>query len=252
MGEYRVDELAAEVGISVELLRSYQSKGLLPAPIHRGRVAYYDDRHLDRLRAILDLKHQGYSLRMIANLLEHPVPGPATLADTLGEPEEEPFDLRELARRTRVPPAMLRSLEASGVLRPRRFQGQVQYTTADVRAVRMLLSLIGDGLPIEEFLRVARTQIEAAEEVAAGAVELFLEYVREPLLARKLSQKDEAEQLVAAFGLLLQATSTLISYNFQRLVINGLEDELARLGAKTELETLHRESRRRRLEVLPA
>jgi DNA-binding transcriptional MerR regulator len=222
MAEYRVDELAAEVGITVELLRSYQSKGLLPAPDHRGRVAYYDDRHLERLRAILDLKHQGYSLRMIANLLEHPVPGPATLADTLGEPEEEPFDLRELARRTRVPPAMLRSLEA------------------------------GDGLPIEEFLRVARTQIAAAEEVAAGAVELFLEYVREPLLERKLSRKDEAEQLVAAFGMLLQATSTLISYNFQRLVINGLEDELERLGAKTELATLHKESRRRRLEVLPA
>ena len=40
------------------------------------------------------------------------------------------------------------SLEASGVLRPRRFDGQVQYTTADVRAVRMLLSLIGDGLPM--------------------------------------------------------------------------------------------------------
>jgi DNA-binding transcriptional MerR regulator len=44
---YRVDELAALAGISVELLRSYQSRGLLPAPTHEGRVAWYDARHLE-------------------------------------------------------------------------------------------------------------------------------------------------------------------------------------------------------------
>ena len=44
MVEYRVEELAEEAGITVELLRSYQSKGLVPPPRHEGRAAWYNGR----------------------------------------------------------------------------------------------------------------------------------------------------------------------------------------------------------------
>ena len=259
--EVRVEELAAEVGISVELLRSYQSKGLLPPPRHEGRVALYDDRHLRRLREILDLKHQGYSLRMIGHLLgasgtsESPPEtsvSSAVLADTFSDVDEEPLTLRQVAERARVPPSMLRSLEASGVLVPRVADDDRHYSTADVRAVRMLLSLISGGLPIEEFMRAARTQIEASAQVAADAQDLFMHYVRDPMLVAGIDEDTEAEQLVSALALMLQATTTLISYNFQRRVLNGVAAELERRGADKELEVLKREARRRRLEVLPA
>ena len=36
---YRVEELAAAAGVSVELLRSYQTKGLVDPPRRDGRVA---------------------------------------------------------------------------------------------------------------------------------------------------------------------------------------------------------------------
>ncbi|HVM10285.1 MAG TPA: MerR family transcriptional regulator [Acidimicrobiales bacterium] len=258
MAEYRVEELAAEAGVTVELLRSYQSKGLLSAPRHEGRVALYDDTHLSRLREILDLKHQGYSLRMIAHLLGSgdatpaPRPSSAVLADTFADVDEEPLTLRQVAEQARVPPSMLRSLEASGVLVPRVADDDRQYSTSDVRAVRMLLALISGGLPIEEFMRAARTQIEANEQLAADARDLFLHYVRDPMLDAELDDDTEAEQLVSALALMLQATTTLISYNFQRRVLNGVAAELEKMGATTELEVLKREARRRRLEVLPA
>lgn len=253
MAEYRVEELAAEAGVSVEALRSYQSKGLLPAPRHEGRVAIYGDQHLARLREILDLKHEGYSLRMIASLLNPQTTRAApTIADTFSEAEEVRLSRREVADRTRVPPSLLRSLEASGVLLPRRDDPEHPYTTADVRAVRMLLTLISGGLPIEEFMAVARTQIETSKEVARGAVELFFHYVREPMLDSGVPAHEEADQLVASLALMLQATTTLLSYNFQRRVLNGLMEELERRGATEELEVLRRESRRRGLEVLPA
>lgn len=257
MAEYRVEELAAEAGVSVEALRSYQSKGLLPPPRHEGRVAFYGDEHAVRLREILDLKHQGYSLRMIAHLLQ--ASGVTTavtpvIADTFSAAgvEEERLSLRQVADRTRVPPSMLRSLEASGVLQPRTDDPEAPYSTADVKAVRMLLALISGGLPIEEFMAVARTQIETNAAVAQGAIDLFFRYVREPMLDSGLPEDDEAEQLVASLAMMLQATTTLISYNFQRRVLNGISQELERRGATRELEVLRQESRRRGLEVSPA
>ena len=48
--ELRAEELADQAGISVQLLRSYQSKGLLPPPRHEGRVAWYGPHHAERLR----------------------------------------------------------------------------------------------------------------------------------------------------------------------------------------------------------
>jgi DNA-binding transcriptional MerR regulator len=257
MAEYRVEELAAEAGVSVEALRSYQSKGLLPPPRHEGRLAIYGEVHLVRLREILDLKHQGYSLRMIAHLLSDsgaPSLSVPVLGDTFSasDAEEERLTLRQVADRTRVPPSMLRSLEASGVLQPRHDDADHPYSTADVKAVRMLLSLISGGLPIEEFMSVARTQIETNAAVAQGAIDLFFRYVREPMLDGGLPDEKEAEQLVSALALMLQATTTLISYNVQRRVLNGISDELERRGATRELEVLRRESRRRGLEVSPA
>lgn len=258
--EYRVDDLAAEAGITVELLRSYQSKGMLPPPRHEGRVALYDDSHLRRLREILDLKYQGYSLRMIAHLLGPadgavsvtPSPSRPVLADTFADVDEEPLTMRQVSERARVPPSMLRSLEASGLLVPRATGDDRRYSTADVRAVRMLLSLISGGLPIEEFMRAARTEIEANEKLATDAADLFFQYVREPLLDAGLDEDAQAEQLVSALALMLQATTTLISYNYQRRVLNIVTAELGRRGATKELEVLEREARRRRLEILPA
>jgi DNA-binding transcriptional MerR regulator len=239
--EYRVDELAHVAGISVKVLRSYQSKGLLPGPRHEGRVALYERRHLDRLTRILELKRRGYSLKAIAGVLEHGWDG-----DAIATADDELLSLREVAERTRVPPAMLRSLEASGVLRPRRVGNDLCYTDWDVRAVDMLLALLGSGLPMEEFMRVARVQIEAASDVAGGAVELFLRFIREPLRARGLSDSAEAERLVAGFRTMLEATTELVAYNFQRTVLGALQAELDASGSEAERAALAREISHRR------
>jgi DNA-binding transcriptional MerR regulator len=245
--EYRVEELAAAANVSVEQLRSYQSKGLLPPPRHEGRVARYGPHHLDRLRRILDLKGRGYSLKAIEGVLERgwEVDAPR-VTEAAVSPDDELLTLRELAERTRVPTAMLRSLEASGVLRPRRVGDELRYTAWDVRAVSMLLSLLGSGLPMEEFMRVARVQISAANEVAEGAVELFLRYLRDPLRARGLPDDEEGEQMVTGFRLMLEATTMLVAYNFQRMVLGALQAELEHSGSVAEREALAREVRRHR------
>ena len=250
MKAYRVEELAEAAGISVEVLRSYQGKGLLPPPRHEGRVAFYGPHHLERLRVVRDLKARGHSLRAIASLIQEGLPDrPRLIADAVAATEQETLNLVELAERTRVPPSLLRSLEGSGVLRPQVVGGERRYTAADVRAVRMLLTLVGSGMPMEEFMEVARVQLEAADTVAHGAVELFLRYVREPLLASGLPRREEADRLVAGFRLMLQAASELITYNFQRTVLNKLQEEMQRTGSRAERDALAREVARRRLDL---
>lgn len=238
---YRVDELAELAGISIDLLRSYQSRGLLPAPDHEGRVAWYDKRHLDRLRRIRELKAQGWSMRRIGEALNDRDRGLQGIVEAAVATDEDTFDLATLAERTGVPPAVLRSFEASGVLRPRHDpRGHAAYTSADVHAMRSLLSLIGTGVPMEEFMAVADVQLAAAQRLAEGTFELFLRYQREPLLARSLPAKVEADRLAASLRVLIESVGDLLAYNFARTMLDVAHAYLDEHGTKAERAALAR------------
>jgi DNA-binding transcriptional MerR regulator len=88
--EYRMEELARKAGITVRTLRFYRERGLIPPPRREGRIAWYDEHHLARLRTIAALLERGHTLNGIADL--------ATAFETgrdvgevlgLGEPTEE-------------------------------------------------------------------------------------------------------------------------------------------------------------------
>jgi DNA-binding transcriptional MerR regulator len=66
---FTIDELAALSGVPSRTIRFYQSKGTLPAPERRGRVAYYGVEHVDRLRVIADLQDRGLRLDAIRDAL---------------------------------------------------------------------------------------------------------------------------------------------------------------------------------------
>lgn len=81
--EYRAEELAVKAGTTVRNIRSYRDHGLLPAPERRGRVALYDDSHLDRLLLISKLIQRGYTLANIGELLSGQARG-VDVAELLG------------------------------------------------------------------------------------------------------------------------------------------------------------------------
>jgi DNA-binding transcriptional MerR regulator len=64
-----VDELARQAGTTTRQVRALQTQGLLPHPDLVGRTGVYDTAHLDRLRAILRLQAEGFSLASLALLL---------------------------------------------------------------------------------------------------------------------------------------------------------------------------------------
>jgi DNA-binding transcriptional MerR regulator len=78
-----VDELARVCGTTTRNVRAFQTLGLLPGPHLQGRRGYYDTAHVDRVRAILRLQREGFSLSAIGALFEASARG-ETLEAILG------------------------------------------------------------------------------------------------------------------------------------------------------------------------
>ncbi len=83
MGTLTIDELARLGGTTGRHVRALQTQGLLPRPTLVGRTGYYDVEQLDRLRAVLRLQHEGFSLAGIAVLLRA-IDAGMTLEDVVG------------------------------------------------------------------------------------------------------------------------------------------------------------------------
>ena len=69
MTEWRVEELAQEADVSVDTIRFYQKRRLLPPPQRRGRIAWYGPEHVERLARIKDLQRRGFSLAVIRRIV---------------------------------------------------------------------------------------------------------------------------------------------------------------------------------------
>ncbi len=91
-----MEELARLAGITVRTLRFYRERKLIPPPRREGRIAWYDDHHLARLRTITALLERGHTLSGIAELAEAFDHG-RDVGDLLGvggaPTEEEPVHL---------------------------------------------------------------------------------------------------------------------------------------------------------------
>ena len=245
--DYRVEALAAKADVSVDTVRFYQSRGLLPAPRREGRVAWYSDEHVERLGRIRRLQARGLTLATIARLLAGELDAAdealvtAVAADT---DDDVLLTLDELAERTGIPLGLLRAVVKEGLLVPRRAGGHDRFTSADVAAGAAGLRLLEAGLPLPEVLDLARRHHEAMREVAERAVELFDTHVRHPLRSSGLPDDEAAARLVEAFTTLLPATTELVTHHFQRTLLNVAQEHIERVGGAAELEAVNREAAR--------
>jgi len=240
---YRAEDLAAEVGISVPLLRSYQSKGLLPPPRHEGRVAWYGPHHRERLVHIRHLKERGYSLRMIAEAVADARPdGPPRSME-----EHEVLRLADVAERSGVPVAVLRALEASGLLRPHHLADGDRYSDADVRFVRNVLTLLEVGLSLEDLMRIARRQLEVSDALGRDVMDAWSQLVgarlrRPPRPGREAedTQSDHATRVAASIRALAAIVGQLVAYRVERAVLDAAQAEIEASGTEAERDALAR------------
>jgi DNA-binding transcriptional MerR regulator len=82
--EYTIDELAAVSQVPSRTIRFYQSKGALPRPQIRGRVAFYGPAHIERLKLIASLQDRGLRIDAIRDLMARIDKGELDVNEWLG------------------------------------------------------------------------------------------------------------------------------------------------------------------------
>ncbi len=267
----RVEQLSQRSGVAVDTVRYYQSKGLLAPPRREGRVAWYDDGHLERLARIRTLQQRGFTLATIVRLVDGELdaadealigelsglnrsttatdhgasdPDSAQPSEVPGPRADRLFTIAELADETGVPLALLKAVEAEGLLIPSRVGGQERYTDEDVAASRAGLLLLEWGIPLSALLEVSRQHHQATEAVAAQAVELFSTHVRGSLREGRRPDGEpagpndasgpEIDQLLQAYEQLLPAVTTLVGHHFTRSLVQAALDHVEHVASAEE------------------
>jgi DNA-binding transcriptional MerR regulator len=84
LAEYTIDDLARQSQVPSRTIRFYQSKGVLPKPLIKGRVAFYGKAHLERLELIASLQDRGLRIEAIRELVARIDKGELDLGEWLG------------------------------------------------------------------------------------------------------------------------------------------------------------------------
>jgi DNA-binding transcriptional MerR regulator len=172
-----IEELAREAGTVTSTVRMYQSRGLLPPPERRGRVGYYGEGHLARLRLIAQLQDEGFSLASIKQLTDAWESG-RSLDDVLGlEAQITSAWSQEAA--VRLEPERYAELFGDQVVSPQNFQRAIEMELVAVedgeilvRSPRLLeigAELARRGVPVDEAL----DELAVLQDLAATIADRF-------------------------------------------------------------------------------
>ena len=224
-----MEQLASACDVSVDTVRYYQSRGLLPQPAREGRVAWYGADHADRIRRIRDLQRKGLTLAAIGRVVRGELADAdadlaAAVAAELVDGESELLDLEAFAERSGVPASLIQAVEREGIRIGLDVDGTTRYTSGDIELVRTALRLLEFGLPLGDLLGLARDADDAMRGLATRAVDLFDDHVRKPIRDTAGDDRRAAEQMVEAFRELLPAVTTLVSHHFRRVLLEVAED----------------------------
>ncbi len=242
-----IDELSRESGVTSRNIRAYQTRGLLPPPRVEGRIGYYDDSHLARLRYVNSLQERGFSLAAIQALLEAWDQG-RDLNDVLGfeealtapwtdeQPERIPSDrlLEMFPEAVDDPGLVTRSVELGLLV----VVGD-EFEAPSPRLLRVGAELVAAGIPLRAALDEYERLVADAARIAARFVELFETHLWEPFVAaglptERLSELTDALQRVRPLA--NAAMEATLAHAMERAVAASATRQMARFlpGASSQ------------------
>ena len=219
----RIDDLAQEVGLPSRTIRFYNTQGLLPAPVMRGRVAFYTQEHVQVLHIIRELKEQqNLPLDTIKHLLDiRTKQGDLHMNLALkqrlhfatGEAYDQRFSLTELAQRCNSSVERVEELLSQDLLFPIVIDGEQRFSSDDILLVELYQHFEELGLPLAlpALIRFQLRQLVRSETAA----------YEQHLLPHWQQDELSLEEQTTQFERLLALTDTLISLMHRRLLYQG-------------------------------
>lgn len=226
--EYRIEQLARTAGVAVDTIRFYQGKGLLEAPRRQGRVTWYGDSHVERLKRIKELQQQGFTLTVIQRFLAGELePSDEALVAAVTRPAApQTLTLAELAERSGVAEPLLMTLQQAGLLVPIEGGEEPLFPADDLQAIEAGMKLISAGVPLGALMELGKDHAAAVDRTARQAVDLFDRYVRERIQAEGGETEAAERKLLQTFNDLLEASGTLVRHHFQRALLRAAREHI--------------------------
>jgi DNA-binding transcriptional MerR regulator len=241
-GDLTIDELARTAGLVVSTVRLYQNKGLIPPPTKRGRVGYYDEGHLERLRAIAQLQQRGFSLAGIKELFDGMESGDS-LRSVLGLGDQASIWSAETAQEMTFAELAghLPSVELTPAVVQRVVElGLVEFSPDGTRVIvhspsflRIGSELAGLGVPAAEILDEYEQLRAQTDEIARRFTELFRRRMWKPFVKRGMPA-DQIPPLLQTLETLAplaaDVTTMALRHSLQAAAESFVHTEARRLG----------------------
>lgn len=246
--EYRVEELAAATGVGVDTIRFYQGRGLIAPPERRGRVAWYGEEHAEQLRRIRALKEQGFKLEQIRRVLEHDADGapadPLLAALARARAGERSLSASQLASEAGVPQVLVSAATRAGLIEPVEVDGEERFGEADLEMLRVGLSLLETGFPLDTLLVEATRHVLHVRKLSDAAIDLFDDHVR-----KGGPTAGDPAAITETFQRLLPVVTRLVALHFQRTLVTRALRRLERTRERDDLAAARAALDEARLEV---
>jgi len=259
-GLMTIEQLASQAETATSTVRMYQTRGLLPPPVRRGRIGYYGPGHLSRLRLIADLQEQGFSLASIKRLTEAWESG-RSLDDVLGLETQvasvwargEPVRLglrefRQLFPGQKITPAVITRAIRMGLI-------SVDRTGVMVRNpgfVRIGSELARQGIPAAEVLDELQALQAAADSIAERFTRVFErhmwhDFVRAGLPSEQIPPLTDALSRLSALA--EDVTALVLRDALRRKASEFLAEQATRLEEAGVLDGLRPRARAAGLDI---
>ncbi|HXA54375.1 MAG TPA: MerR family transcriptional regulator [Solirubrobacteraceae bacterium] len=228
-----IEQLAAEVGMSVRNIRNHTSRGLLPPPEVRARVGYYGPDHVARLKLILDLQADGFNLAAIERLLNASGGQAARLlglrnAMTAPYQSETPEVVTAAELRERFGEVDAKDAERIRKLRLLIPLGDDRFEVPSPALMRAAEEVTELGIPLHAALSLVERLSRDCQSISHAFVKLYLKELWEPFAAA--GQPDERwDDVTEAIGTLRGIASEALLGMFKLRMTAEVEAASGRL-----------------------
>jgi DNA-binding transcriptional MerR regulator len=193
-----IDELAREAGTTTRNVRAYQTRGVLDPPQIIGRIGYYTDEHLTRLKLISRLQQRGFGLQAINDLLSAHDTG-SSLSDVLGFSDalmapwtdEVPESISRAELEDKFP-----EIKSDGSLIKKAVELELLSPDGDgwkipsPRLMRVGAQLVSVGIPLAVVLKQAELMKADIDSLSWRLVAMFGMYIWEPFVSGQTPERE--------------------------------------------------------------